>query len=64
MVDNTGADFFARYSYNSPKTKCNGYIVTVSNGLSRILMSYLGIKGTQAWDFFTFLPKPYGPEGM
>jgi hypothetical protein len=44
MVGNTGADFFARYSYNSPKTKYNGYIVTISNGLSRIVMRYLGIK--------------------
>jgi hypothetical protein len=32
--------------YNLLQTKCNGYIITVSNGLSRIVTSYLGIKCT------------------
>ncbi len=30
--------------YNSPQTECNDSIVTVTNGLCRIVLSYLGIK--------------------
>jgi hypothetical protein len=31
----------------SPQTKCNSYIVTVSNGLSQFVMSYFYIKFTK-----------------
>ncbi len=33
--------------YNSPQTNCICYIVTISNGLRQIVMSYLGIKCTK-----------------
>jgi hypothetical protein len=29
------------------QTKCNGFIVTITNGLSRIVTNYLGIKCTK-----------------
>jgi hypothetical protein len=68
MVGNTGADFFARYSlrYNSPKTKYNVYIVTVSNGLSRIVGVTWALKGHKHEIFFTVLqkPKPYDHKGL
>ncbi len=33
--------------YNSPQTNCNGYTITVGNGLRGIATSYLGIKCTK-----------------
>jgi hypothetical protein len=37
MVYGNGEDFWFITHYNSPQTKCNGYII--SNGLSRIVTS-------------------------
>ncbi len=43
----TEADFLPITHFNSPQTKCYEYIITVSNGLSQIVTSYLGIKQTK-----------------
>jgi hypothetical protein len=40
----TEADFLPITHFNSPQTKCYEYIITVSNGLSQIVTSYLDIK--------------------
>jgi hypothetical protein len=49
IVGYIGADYFVRYvtRYNSPQTKCNRFIVTGTNGLMRVLLSYLGMKCTK-----------------
>ncbi len=46
LVGNTGAYFLPVTCYISPQIKFNGYIITVSNGLSRIVTSYQDIKCT------------------
>jgi hypothetical protein len=33
--------------YNSQKTKCNSHIVTINNGLIRIVTSYFDVKCTE-----------------
>jgi hypothetical protein len=35
--------FCPLFVYNSSQIKCSGYIVSITNGLSRIVTSYLGI---------------------
>ncbi len=59
IVGNTGAYFLSITCYFSPQIKFNGYIITVSNGLSRILTSYQDIKCTKPsrYSLHRYFPK-------